>query len=95
MTTLLTHTIINIERQLDITSAIIYTNNQAAIQKVQDPNKTKSRQHLVHNVVTMIDGLQNTSAKIKLHSVSAHVGIASNKKADREAKHVMGLRIVR
>lgn len=41
--TLLTHTIINIERQSGITSAIIYTDNQAAIQKVKDSNKTKSR----------------------------------------------------
>lgn len=95
MTTSLTHTIINIERQPGITSTIIYTDNQAAIQKVKDPNNNKSGQHLVQNVVTMIDGLRNTGADIELHWVPAHVDIAGNERADREAKRATGLRTVR
>ena len=92
---LLTHIIINIERQPGITLAIIYTDNQAVIQKVKDPNKTKSKEHLVQNVVTMINGLRNIGAKIELHWVPAHVGIAGNEKANREAKRATGLRTVR
>lgn len=95
MTTSLTHTIINIERQPGITSTIIYTDNRAAIQKVKDPNNNKSGQHLVQNVVTMIDGLRNTGADIELHWVPAHVDIAGNERADREAKRATGLRTVR
>ena len=94
MATSLTYTIINIERQPGIISAIIYTDNQAVIQKVKDPNKTKSGQHLVQNMVTMIDELRNTGAEIELHWVPAHVSIAGNEKADREAKRATGLRTV-
>lgn len=86
MATSLTHIIINVEKQPGITSAIIYTDNQAAIQKIKDPNSAKSGQHLVQSIVTMINGLRNTGAKIELHWVPAHVGIAGNEKADREAK---------
>lgn len=43
MAMLLTYIIINSERQSGITLAIIYTDNQAAIQKVKNPNKTKSK----------------------------------------------------
>lgn len=81
MATSLTYTTINVERQPGITSATIYTDNQAAIRKIKDPN-SKSGQHLVQNIVTMIDGLQSAGVEIEIHWVPAHVGIAGNEKAD-------------
>lgn len=57
--------ILNIEKHCNITTATIYTDNQAAIQKVQSPNN-KSGQSLVQNIITMINGLCATGVEIDL-----------------------------
>ena len=79
MATSLTNLIINIEKQCNITTATIYTDNQAAIRKVQNPNN-KSGQSLVQNIVIMIDGLRATGVEIDLRWVPAHLASLATKK---------------
>ncbi|MCJ1349838.1 hypothetical protein MMC31_008080, partial [Peltigera leucophlebia] len=53
-----------VEKQPDINTTTIYTDNQAAIRKIKDPNN-KSGQHLARNIVTMIDGLRSRVLELK------------------------------
>lgn len=94
MATSLTNLIINTEKQCDITTATIHTDNQAAIRKVQSSNN-KTAQSLIRNIVIMIDGLGAAGVEIDLRWVPAHVGIPGNEKAVMEAKKATGLKRMR
>lgn len=77
-----------------IISAIIYFDYQINLKNIKDFNKIKSKQYLVPNIMKIIDEMQNTGAKIKLHWFPADVDIADNKKEKKQAKCTTEVKII-
>lgn len=79
--------------QRDVTGRklIINTDNQASIQAMGDPGK-RSGQIYVIQAIHLFDILRGHGIEVKLHWVSAHVGISGNEWADKKAKEATGWR---
>jgi len=73
----------------DKTHAIICIYNQAAIRAVNNQSSS-SGQHLIKNIVKLVNMLRKKGIEMELRWVPAHIGIKGNEMADVAAKQATG-----
>jgi ribonuclease HI len=66
-------------------SAVIFTDNQAAIQACQDPRKS-SGQYIIKHIVEKIDRLHAAGWSVTIQWIPGHEGAEGNERADDAAK---------
>lgn len=64
----------------------IWTDNQAAIRAVADPNGCASGQYILCGIVTKVNALSLRGIKVYIRWIPAHVGVPGNERADKAAK---------
>lgn len=64
----------------------VWTDNQAAISAVADPNGCASGQYILRDIVTKIDRLRAKGIQVAVRWIPAHIGVYGNERADRAAK---------
>ena len=64
----------------------VWTDNQAAISAVADPNGCASGQYILRDIVTKIDLLRRKGIKVAVRWIPAHIGVPGNERADKAAK---------
>lgn len=68
----------------------IYTDNQAAIQRVSNP-RASTAAYIVHEIIKLVDQLRSKSGvDVKIAWIPAHVGVEGNEEADKAAKLAAG-----
>ena len=72
----------------------IFTDNQAAIQAVQDPaSHIRSGQIIIKGIIQCLDFLRGKGTRVVVHWIPAHEGFPGNEQADQEAKKATGWRL--
>ena len=72
----------------------IFTDNQAAIQVVQDPaSHIRSGQIIIKGIIQCLDFLREKGTRVVVHWIPAHEGFPGNEQADQEAKQATGWRL--
>jgi ribonuclease HI len=78
----------------DHKAVIVFTDNQAAIRSVSNPD-SQSGQYILLQIVWMIENLRSKGIEPEFHWVPAHIGIEGNERADKAAKEATGWRRIR
>lgn len=73
---------------------IIFTDNQAAIRALDDPQR-QSVQIIIMDIVQTVELLRSKNIQIELHWVPAHSGLNGNERADKAAKESTGWRLIK
>lgn len=76
------------------TTLVICVENRAAIHMISNPGR-RSGQHIVHRIVSLVDGLQQKEFTVELHGLPAHIEIRGNEAAERAAKEATKWRLRR
>jgi ribonuclease HI len=76
-------------RGYDHTKVHIYTDNQAAIRAVRNPQR-QSGQYFLEMIMGFLQKLQEMGIAVELHWIPAHKGVEGNEAADTAAKEVTG-----
>ena len=66
---------------------VVFTDNQAAIQTMQNPRRQSGQHNALHHITNTIRG-----EEIEIHWIPAHEGVAGNEQADIAAKEATGWR---
>lgn len=74
------------------TTLVICVDNRAAIHMISNPGR-RSGQHIVHRIVSLVDGLQQKEFTVELHGLPAHIEIRGNEAAERAAKEATKWRL--
>lgn len=59
---------------------------------ISNPGR-RSGQHIVHRIVSLVDGLQQKEFTVELHGLPAHIEIRGNESAERAAKEATKWRL--
>ncbi|TGO46402.1 hypothetical protein BCON_0327g00020 [Botryotinia convoluta] len=73
----------------DHKAVIVFTDNQAAIRSVANPD-SQSGQYILLQIIWMIENLRSKGIEPEFHWVPAHIGIEGNERADKAAKKATG-----
>ena len=72
----------------------MFTDNQAAIQAIQDPaSHIWSGQIIINGIVQCLNFLRLRGTRVIINWVPAHEGFPGNEQADQEAKKATGWRL--
>lgn len=69
---------------------MIYTDNQAALRRLQTLNDRRPGQNVLKQIISMIDHLRLVNATVEFHWIPAHYKVKRNKAADHMAKTATG-----
>ncbi|RDL35892.1 uncharacterized protein BP5553_06504 [Venustampulla echinocandica] len=75
-------------------AVIVFTDNQAAIRSVANPD-SQFGQYILLQILWMIENMRRKGIEPELHWVPAHTGIEGNERADKAAKEATGWRRIR
>ena len=73
----------------DYRAVIVFTDNQAAIRSVANPD-SQSGQYILLQILWMIENMRRKGIEPEFHWVPAHIGIEGNERADKAAKEATG-----
>jgi ribonuclease HI/uncharacterized protein YchJ len=78
----------------DHKAVIVFTDNQAAIRSVANPD-SQSGQYILLQILWMIENMRRKGIEPEFHWVPAHIGIDGKERADKAAKEATGWRRIR
>jgi ribonuclease HI len=80
---------LQIAYKTDHKAVIVFTDNQAAIISVANPD-SQSGQYILLQILWMIENMRHKGIEPEFHWVPVHIGIEGNERADKAAKEVTG-----
>lgn len=69
-------------------SLVIFSDSQAAIRAVQDPQS--NGQQILARIINVLEGLARLQMKVEIRQIPVHQGIPGNEKADKAVKKATG-----
>ena len=80
---------LDIATKSDRRHAVIFTDNQAALQALQNPGRP-SGQYIIRKIIEALTAASTHGLYVEFHWITAHQGIEGNELADRLAKEATG-----
>ncbi len=74
------------KNKIEISKVVILIESQASARALSNPNQSQNLQYLMKKIIRHADRLRSGGIKVHLVWIPAHMGIESNKMADKAAK---------